>query len=84
MNCDIFENLSLNHVHGKLTKMARVQENKHRWQPKVPKANKNATATCIVQVVQLPVLCRLCISLKLLKSAIHETLNTDWELYLFC
>ena len=35
------------------------------------KANKNATATCIVQVVRL-------ISLKLLKLATHETLNTDW------
>ena len=36
------------------------------------KANKNVTATCIVQVVRL-------ISLKLLKLATHETLNTDWE-----
>ena len=38
------------------------------------KANKNATATCIVQVVRL-------ISLKLLKLATHETLNTDWALH---
>ena len=36
------------------------------------KANKNATATCIVQVVRL-------ISLKLLKLATHETPNTDWH-----
>ena len=35
------------------------------------KANKNATATCIVQVVRL-------ISIELLKLATHETLNTDW------
>ena len=35
------------------------------------KANKNVTATCIVQVVRL-------ISLKLLKLATHETLNADW------
>ena len=35
------------------------------------KGNKNATATCIVQVMRL-------ISLKLLKLATHEALNTDW------
>ena len=35
------------------------------------KANKNATATCIVQVVRL-------ISLELLKLATQDTLNTDW------
>ena len=40
------------------------------------KANKNATATCIVQVVRL-------ISLKLLKLVTHETLNTDWICYIF-
>ena len=40
------------------------------------KANKNAMATCIVQVVRL-------ISLKLLKLATHETLNTDWGLTSF-
>ena len=37
------------------------------------KTNKNAIATCIVQVVRL-------ISLKLLKLATHETLNTDWPI----
>ena len=38
--------------------------------------NKNETVTCILQVVQL-------ISLKLLKSATHETLNTDLQYWNF-
>ena len=41
------------------------------------KANKNATTTCIVQVVRL-------VNLELLKLATHETLNTDWSVLGCC